>query len=183
MSATDTPNTIPFTEEQMETMIVESVKKFFDTMLSAEVIKTESFSIDESHRGKKWDPINTENPIVASAVGFIGTINGVLYLYFEEPAAMKIACGFLGMDESEVTDEGPDTVNDVLGEVSNMIVGTFKNQMCDKGYNCRLTIPSILRGQKFSIQSVSSVQRHVYRFSSMGTAFTADLLMKVGESN
>ncbi len=62
-----------------------------------------------------------------------------------------------------------------------MTVGTFKNQLADKGFPCKLTIPSILRGSNFSIEPVSSATRRIYRFSVGEHHIVADLLMKSGD--
>jgi chemotaxis protein CheX len=62
-----------------------------------------------------------------------------------------------------------------------MTVGTFKNQLADKGFPCRLTIPSILRGSNFSIEPISSATRRIYRFHVEKHNLVADLLMKMGD--
>jgi chemotaxis protein CheX len=72
-------------------------------------------------------------------------------------------------------------VNDAIGEITNMVVGSFKNSFCDAGYPCKLTIPSILRGRNFCIEPISSAQRHVYNFDCGGHRVVADILMKADD--
>jgi chemotaxis protein CheX len=62
-----------------------------------------------------------------------------------------------------------------------MTVGSFKNGLCDAGYPCKLTIPSILRGSNFSIEPISSATRHTYNFESAGHSVVADILIKTGD--
>lgn len=184
MSSVDVALSLPFTEPEIDTMVTEAVIKVSDTMLSlpATFIDIKRFTSESGEkRPAEAVPIETTGPIIASAVGFIGTVNGVLYLYFSEAFAKDLACNFLGMNMEELEEEGPEVVSDSLGELANMTAGTFKNQMCDKGFNCKLTIPSILRGQNFTIESTSSVLRKVYRFKVKDTVFAVDLLMKPGE--
>lgn len=182
MSTADVTLSLPFTESEIDSMVTEAVIKVCDTMLSlpAEFIGIKNFTTAE-RRPAEAVPIDASGPIIASAVGFIGSVNGVLYLYFTDALAKDFACMFLGMDAEELEEEGPEVISDTLGELANMTSGTFKNQMCDKGFNCKLTIPSILKGQHFTIESTSSVLRKVYRFKAKETVFAVDLLMKPGE--
>jgi len=159
--------TLPFNDTDIQTMVVQAVEKFFSTMLAEDVTTVETLVCgDPSTDPNQPAALDTDEPVIASAVGYIGDVNGVVYLYLEETLAKRVTAQFLGME---------------ISEVSNMIVGTFKNSMCDRGHNCRLTIPSILRGKHFAIQTTSSVHRKIFRFQAFGTIFAADLLMKAGE--
>jgi CheY-specific phosphatase CheX len=51
----------------------------------------------------------------------------------------------LGTPEAELG--GNEMVNDVIGELLNMIVGSVKSRLCDSGVLCVLTIPSVMRGR------------------------------------
>ena len=184
MNSPEIISTLPFTEKEIENMAVTAVVKVFETMLSldADYQDTQCYtSCRNEHREAEAVPIDSNGPIIASAVGFVGTVNGVLYLYFTESLAKELSRACLGMDIEELEEEGPEVISDTLGEIANMTSGTFKNQMCDKGFNCRLTIPSILKGQHFTIESTSSVLRKVYRFKVKDTIFAVDLLMKPGD--
>jgi chemotaxis protein CheX len=115
---------------------------------------------------------------VVGTVGFIGDINGLIYLYIGEDFAGQCTREMLGMSDQEFAENGSESVNDAIGEITNMVVGSFKNGLCDAGYPCKLTIPSILRGRNFSVEQVSTTQRHVYSFETRGQQITADILLK-----
>lgn len=127
------------------------------------------------------DSIELEHPHVVGTVGFIGAINGLIYLYLDVGFAQKCSASLLGVSVEELAGLGDEAVNDAIGELTNMTVGTFKNQLSDRGYACRLTIPSILRGSRFRIEPISSATRRIYRFEIAGSSITADLLMQPGE--
>jgi len=116
---------------------------------------------------------------IASAVGFSGRMTGVVYLYTSAKFGRKIAATMLGLTESEVG--GDDIVNDVMGEIANMVVGNFKSGLCDRGYNCALTIPSIVRGSNFTIEPISNTERRVYQFRCQDRPLVVELLLKAGE--
>ncbi|MGF1484228.1 MAG: chemotaxis protein CheX [Opitutales bacterium] len=171
------------TDADIGTFIQDAVEKFFATMLEDGVSLKECLDCTLDSPQQQIPPaIETDNNIIASAVGYLGDINGIIYLYFEEPLAKHLTGQMLGMEPSEVESEGHEVVNDALGEVSNMVVGTFKNHLCDKGLNCRLTIPSILRGKHFAIEATSEITRKIFRFETAGSIFAADLLIKMGEA-
>jgi chemotaxis protein CheX len=118
---------------------------------------------------------------VVGTVGFLGDINGLIYLYFEEGFAKECTGHLLGMSMDEVTEAGDEVINDAIGEVTNMTVGSFKNGLSDQGYPCKLTIPSILRGSNFSIEPISDSLRFIYSFETEGQRLIADIILKVGE--
>ncbi len=174
--------TYTLTDSEVQELVQEAVEKFFETMLEDEATLKEVVDCSLDDPQQQIPPaIETEHAIIASAVGYLGDVSGIIYLYFEEPLAKRLTGQLLGMELADVESEGHEVVNDALGEVSNMVVGTFKNNLCDKGMNCRLTIPSILRGKHFAIEATSEVTRKIYRFETAGSTFAADLLMKLSD--
>ncbi len=118
---------------------------------------------------------------VVGTVGFLGEINGLIYLYFEGSFAQHCTCHMLGMSAAEVEEAGDEVINDAIGEITNMTVGSFKNGLSDQGYPCKLTIPSSLRGRNFCVEPISDSQRFIYVFETEGQRLVADILLKVGE--
>jgi chemotaxis protein CheX len=121
------------------------------------------------------------NPQVVGTVGFLGEINGLIYLYFDGGFAKGCTSHLLGMSEAEVEEAGDEVVNDAIGEITNMTVGSFKNGLSDQGFPCKLTIPSILRGRNFCVEPISDSQRFIYVFETEGQRLVADILLKCGE--
>jgi chemotaxis protein CheX len=163
--------------------IVRSVKDVFKTMLRRST-KLDQVSVGD---GDGDNPaINREQPLgntsqVVGTVGFLGEINGLIYLHFDDDFAKCCAGQMLGMTAEELTHAGDEVVNDAIGEITNMTVGSFKNSLSDQGYPCKLTIPSILRGSKFSIEPISDALRFIYTFESEGQRLVADIILKTGD--
>jgi chemotaxis protein CheX len=172
---------MPATQEISELLIRENINRavadVFKTMLGRPV---EMRAIDQ-REPQLWPPLppppEQGAPHLVGTVGFLGDINGLIYLYLEVSFANLCTARLLGMEVGSpaLTEEA---VNDAIGELTNMIVGVFKNGLCDSGYSCKLTIPSIVRGRNFCIGPVSSAQRHIYAFESQGHRVVADILMK-----
>lgn len=177
---------MPATEEINETLIRDNITRavsdVFKTMLGREVSLIAGTDVAES---QTWPPhgsaTEASKPHVVGTVGFLGEANGLIYLYLSLDFARVATCHLLGMSEAELEEAGDEVINDAIGEITNMTVGSFKNGLCDAGYPCKLTIPSILRGSNFCIEPISSATRQVYSFNCAGHRVVADILMKVGE--
>lgn len=158
-----------------------SVQDVFRTMLGRNATLIHGTSAADSN-GQPWEhPIEFNGQQVVGTVGFIGDVSGLIYLYLGADFAKIVASHLLGMSDAEIDEAGDEVVNDAIGELTNMTVGGFKNQLCDQGFPCRLTIPSILRGSNFSIEPVSGATRRTYSFEVTGYRLVTDLLMKTSE--
>jgi len=172
------PATAEITETLIRDYINRAVADVFKTMLGREP----TFSTQEPHGpGEPIKPPEGHRPQVVGTVGFIGDINGLIYLHLDLAFARLCTCHLLGMTEAELDEAGDEVINDAIGELTNMTVGGFKNGLCDAGYPCKLTIPSILRGSNFSIEPISSAVRHIYYFDCAEHRVVADILMKADE--
>ncbi len=115
--------------------------------------------------------------LVIGSVGFVGQITGTVYLCFTEEFSQSSACHILGMSPAELEMEGPTVVKDVVGELTNMTVGGFKNILADLGYPCKLTLPVIMRGHHISVSACKSAYREIYHFESEQHRISADIQM------
>jgi chemotaxis protein CheX len=176
------PTTDCIAEPAIRDHITRAIKEVFSTMLSQHVQLVDS---TRQSGDQAWPPLagkqGQHDAYVVGTVGFIGGINGLLYLYLPEKFARLVTSHMLGMKESEVVAEGEEVVNDAIGELTNMTVGVFKNGLSESGYSCRLTIPSILRGTNFTIEPISSATRNIFYFDCAGHRLVADILMKSGQ--
>lgn len=158
--------------------ITRAVHDVFKTMFglpSALITEPDGAGADEGHGAL------IKGQLVVGTVGFLGDISGLIYLYLDADSANRLSGQLLGMSLEELQEAGDEVVNDAVGEITNMTVGTFKNQLCDHGFSCKLTIPSILRGSNFSIEPITSATRRIYRFKIADHILVADLLMKQGD--
>ena len=137
--------------DELEELLKTAVGEVFRTMLNFD---TRSIPFEA-------DAMSSEAHI-AGSVGFIGAMTGVVYIYSTAGFARTMTGRMLGMQEREI--EGDEMVNDAVGELANMIVGSLKSNLVERGLACVLTIPSIVRGSNFSIEATSSTTRRVLCF-------------------
>ncbi len=153
--------------DELEQLLTEAMPQTFDTMLAMPIVSQPpvAFAADER--------------LVAASVGFIGEVTGVVYIYVTEKLALQITSRMLDMPEPEI--EGHEMVNDTMGEMANMIVGQIKSRLCDRGRKCVLTIPSILRGQNFCVEPVTSTQNRKVGFRAQEHSIMVEILVKPSE--
>lgn len=82
---------------------------------------------------------------VAGAIGLSGKVSGMVYTSFGKGLASFIAEKILGSVSSE------QDLSDVVAELTNMVTGNLKSRFSDSGFNCTLTPPSVVTGNKISV--------------------------------
>jgi chemotaxis protein CheX len=166
---------MPALEQISESLIRENITRavgnVFKTMLNRPVLFHEPLPGAEAVR-------RVTTPQVVGTVGFVGDVSGLIYLYLGEAFAIQFTGHVLGLSEFELRTGGDEVVNDAIGELTNMVAGSFKSALCDAGYPCKLAIPSILRGRNLCVEAISSAQRHLYQFDCAGHSVLTDVIMK-----
>lgn len=129
--------------------------------------------------GSPFYQVGAQDPLIAGSVGFTGEANGMVYLYMEMPTAAALAARITGMEQKELLQaDNYEVVKDVVGEMTNMTVGTFKNGICDLGFQCKVTLPTVLHGSNLKVESVASAQRLTYHFEVNGRPLMADVFIQ-----
>jgi chemotaxis protein CheX len=169
---------VEITEALLRENITRAVKDVFKVMVRRELAF--SGEVDLS-RGRASVFPQPNRPQVVGTVGFVGECNGLIYLHLDLAFAKICTRHMLGMSEVELEAAGDEPINDAIGELTNMTVGSFKNGLCDAGHPCKLTIPSILRGTNFTIVPISSAVRHGYTFTYAEYRVVTDILMRNDE--
>jgi chemotaxis protein CheX len=115
---------------------------------------------------------------VIGSVGFGGeNINGALYLHLSAEFANQIASGMLGLPAGEAP--GEPEVNDVIGELTNMLAGGLKSSFCDAGAPCAVSTPAIIRGTSFQIETMPDVHHEILLFDCGTSRFAVEVHIKI----
>jgi len=91
------------------------------------------------------------NSRIVGTVSFAGNVMGNINIQVNDAFARIMTAAILEMELDEI--EGEEEIYDVIGEVCNMIGGDLKSRLCDAGYLCELSIPSITSGDNYKIES------------------------------
>lgn len=116
---------------------------------------------------------------VLGTVGFAGKVNGLVYIQVDGNYARDIAGSMLGLGPEDLGDAG--TVNDVIGEVCNMVGGNLKSSLCDQGFPCALSVPSITRGTQFHMEVKDEARHESYIYKFQENRIGVDVVIKPGE--
>jgi len=167
----------PLTENTFKESIEHAVANVFHTMLQKSAAPVHGAS--PLPTTEPWvKPDDLAGTIAVGSVGFAGDICGLVYLYLSETFAHLAMQGMLGMTAEEVVGAGREVASDVIGELTNMTVGVFKNRIHDLGYPCKLTIPTVVWGSNIAIQPTRGTVRRTYIFQVDGHSVIADLIFK-----
>ena len=156
------------TDAIIQKSIFQAVRNVSQTMLSRDI--TLVSQAREPNLVSTYEIIDT--------VGFAGDINGTVYLCLSEKFAIHAIGLMLGMSQHEVELGGPDVIKDAIGELTNMTVGGFKNQLCDIGFPCMLSLPAIMRGNNLAVAPNKSTTCHLFEFKCDGHTLTADIRLR-----
>jgi chemotaxis protein CheX len=151
--------------EQIDRLTREAIKEVFKSMLSMEMSAEPPSPLTHDPAGQ-----------IIGSVGFIGEATGIIYLYAGIGFARVITGRLLDIAEAEV-DPG-EMVTDAMGELSNMVAGYVKSRLCNSGFICTLTIPSVVRGQQLSVEGSAQVTRRVIGFCNCKYHLLAEVLFK-----
>lgn len=126
------------TEEKLTKLLISDVSDVFYTMVGME---------DLLHLPLLIDPVSHFDNCVTAMVGMAGAYNGMVSLHAPHALALAFTSQMLGMEVLEINDD----VHDALGEITNMIAGSFKQHLTSKGNDVKLSTPSVVNGKEYVI--------------------------------
>ena len=107
----------------------------------------------------------------AAIVGIAGSLCGLVGLHTSFECARRMAAKMLGSDE---VGAGAD-VQDALGEVCNMIAGSFKGRIAGLADGCALSVPTVIIGRDFALFSLAHGEHYEVGYTFEGNPFSVTL--------
>ena len=146
---------------------MEIPQEIFSHLVSAteEVFETMVFKQLTAAPVLPGDAARPKSNVVAT-VPFAGHRRGLVAFHASLPGAKAIAGAMLGMEPASINGEMPDAI----GEVANMIAGTFRNKLAAIEPASAIAVPTVTIGSDFSTRYVSEVRRVLCPFDMDGTA-------------
>jgi chemotaxis protein CheX len=107
---------------------------------------------------------------ITAVVGFGGLLSGACIFRVNAAAALKMAARLTGAEFAEVDA----TVQDAIGEICNMLAGSWKCRIPELGTHCGLSVPAVIAGcdYKLRIHSPKFELRHRYSAGEVGFEVT-----------
>jgi CheY-specific phosphatase CheX len=149
--------------------ITEAVTRVFSTMLNLEIendVTTDDFAVP---------PFDFTG--ICGCVSFAGKMTGIVYFSMKISFSQQITKLIVGDSQGL----GENEVNDVIGELTNMITGNLKSMMADKGYNCALSIPNIMSGEEIRVsgKGYDACVTKIFKVPELTEEFAVRTLVKL----
>ena len=152
----------------LSTKVPDSVINVFNTMLSMDV-----------HVSRTILQSALEGMRTVGAVSFAGDAMGLINIHVTSQFSRQMAAVLLDMDINDVDVESD--VNDVIGELSNIVGGNLKSIFSDVGLRCELSTPSITRGSSFKIEFMNMERYERFAFGYQDHVFFVEFGLKLAE--
>ena len=153
-----------FTEERVAGYVIDATKEVFSTMVMMEVV--DDFPLKE--------PVSRFKCSITGMVGFAGTYSGVISIHCPVALALKITSNMLGVECDEVNDD----LNDAIGEIANMLGGSVKQVLSKGGLDVKLSIPTVISGEDYTVNSLSDNDCVIVPFTVEGHTLLVGLTLK-----
>ncbi|GMO49827.1 MAG: chemotaxis protein CheX [Termitinemataceae bacterium] len=102
----------------------------------------------------KADMQKQQNWDVSAVIGFTGEAIGAAVISFKSSLAIKLVDTLTGKTHTEMDRE----VNDVVGEIINIIAGRAKERM-ENEFTLTISLPTIVRGNSMSVEWPGNLPR------------------------
>jgi chemotaxis protein CheX len=144
---------ISMTEEQLIKSLIKDVQDVFVNMVGVE---------DLMHLPIQIDMTTHFQECLTAMVGLAGTYNGLVSVHLPWQLAISFTSLMLGMEVTEIDDD----VNDAMGEIANMVAGSFKQHLSKGGSDIHLSTPSVVNGADYFVSTGHSIENITLKFAT-----------------
>jgi chemotaxis protein CheX len=116
---------------------------------------------------------------VSGVVGFGGKdISGSVVLSFPTETALNVYEKMMGESATRISSD----VQDVIGELTNIVVGGAKKIFADNGFSFHISIPTVIVGKNHALGHKYDIPVIVVPFKIDHNSFNMEISMKIGTS-
>lgn len=119
------------------------------------------------------DPASSFNDCLSALVGLAGEYNGLVSLHVSSNLAHRITAQLRDCD-----DPSDEEVEDALGEMANILAGSFKQHLCAESLAVRLAHPSVVSGKRYVIHVTKKPELMTLLFDSEEDWFMVALALE-----
>ena len=146
--------------------------RFINPFLTGTVSVIKTMAFIEPKPGKPFlKRDSTAHGDISGIIGFSGSVRGSLALSFSETCIVKVVSNMLGEDIKGI--DG--TIQDAVGEITNMISGVARKELEAIGFNIQAAIPTVVTGKRHSISHVLGGNSIIIPFETSYGPFVVDV--------
>jgi chemotaxis protein CheX len=154
------------TEEELIKLLDADVREIFSSMIGMNISPAQTTTTQTRFKDN-----------VSALIGFAGCYNGMISLNSPKMLAMALTSQMLGMEVTECDDD----VSDALGEIANMIGGSFKHHFVNDGHEVRLSTPSVISGDEYVMSVGTAPNTLTLLYESDTEPFLVSLYLEAGD--
>ncbi|WP_162262308.1 chemotaxis protein CheX [Legionella worsleiensis] len=125
----------------IQKIITDSTLNMFSTMLSMNLETPNEPACVEHHEFQFMGLVDLDGEL----------ISGLIVIGLTEEFGRIITARMLDQSVSEI--QSTQEIMDVSKEVCNIISGNLKSRLCDMGFSCRITPPSVIQSKDYNLNS------------------------------
>ncbi|HET9371995.1 MAG TPA: chemotaxis protein CheX [Vicinamibacterales bacterium] len=118
-------------------------------------------------------PAPADGPCVVATVAFAGSRSGVVLFTSSADTARGIVGSMLNIPKHDVNGE----VADGIGEIANLIAGSFRTRMAQSGPPWAISVPTVIIGSALETRFVANVSRASVPIEMQGERAYVDLVL------
>ena len=147
-----------FTHDQVVELVRDTTRTLFETMLSGELVALP---------GYRSSKVEEYEESVFCLIGFTGDYVGSGSLHCSGACAVRLASSLLMTEFEKVDEEGLDAI----AEITNMIVGNFKNALEETVGVIGISTPTVIFGHQYAARNFGASEWTAVPFTVDGDAF------------
>lgn len=145
-------------------IIIDSTQEIFSSMIMLDVTPGAPFK-------SRSEMLKNS---ISGLIGMAGSMKGLLAIHLPNPVALAVTTAFLGMEVEEIDED----VRDAIGELANMLAGSVKSYLDPKGSEIKLSMPSAVYGEEYSIDCLADAQSVTVPFTLEDKTFHVELQIR-----
>ncbi len=115
---------------------------------------------------------------MSSCVGFAGeSLAGMVCVHYSESFTRCATAAMLGLGPDETLSQTQ--INQVIGEVANMLTGGLKAWLGDQDRPCAMTPPTLIRGPAFLFETLPEVEQATLVFDCAGDQVLVEIHLRL----
>ncbi|MGE0591178.1 MAG: chemotaxis protein CheX [Vicinamibacterales bacterium] len=150
--------------------LAESAREVFETMVFRPLTDGPALDVSDLH-----------GDYTLGVVGFTGSKSGSITVILPGESSLAVAASMLGLEPSEM-DSGSGDVADAVGELANLIGGTFRNRMAEGQDVWRISTPTIVTGNNLRTRYPADATRSVLSFRVDQHLVVVELALHTGDT-
>jgi chemotaxis protein CheX len=162
---TETLSALNTTEERLVKVLTQDVQEIFSSMVGVEDILYLPPQVEMDGHFKEC---------LTAMVGLAGSYSGLVSIHVPWPLALAFTSQMLGMEVTEIDDD----VTDAMGEIANMIAGSFKQHLSKGGGDIQLSTPSVVTGADYTISNGSTNENITLKLATDEEWFMVSLTLE-----